>query len=135
MVNNQERELDFVLYALSDSTRRSMLAQLAIKECSVSELADPHDMSKAAISKHLKILTKAKFVQKTKEGRSFRCRATLKPLDPVYGLLEKLGAFWRTELDALDRFLSTEDLEKGNAYDKRTEYSSSKGRRKKNHSR
>jgi len=102
MVNNKDRQLDFVLYALSDATRRSMLAQLAQKECCVSELADPHDMSMAAISKHLKILAKAKFVQKTKDGRNFRCRANLKPLDPVYGLLEELGSFWRNQLDALE---------------------------------
>jgi DNA-binding transcriptional ArsR family regulator len=131
MVNNQDRELDFVLYALSDSTRRSMLSQLARKECSVSELASPHDMSLAAISKHLKILAKAKFVEKTKEGRTFRCRANLKPLDPVVGLLEDLGHFWRGQLDALDQFLSIDDVEKENAHGISSKESIAKGSSKK----
>jgi DNA-binding transcriptional ArsR family regulator len=136
MVNNQERQLDFILYALSDSTRRSMLAQLAKKEASVTELAAPHDMSLAAISKHLKILAKAKFVEKTKEGRSFRCRANLKPLDPIFGLLEELGHFWRDQLDALDQFLSTHDLEENKLHGiRRKEDNAVKSRRKKNYPR
>ena len=113
---------------------------MAQKECSVSELAAPHDMSLAAISKHLKILAKAAFVEKAKEGRTFRCRANLKPLDPIYGLLEELGQFWRDRLDALEQYLATEDLEKSekkeNAYGIRSKQGvTAKGRRKKDRSR
>ncbi len=106
MVDNQTARLDRIFGALSDGTRREMLKHLSRKEATVSELAAPFDMSLAAISKHLKVLEAAEFVERTKSGRMYRCRARLEPLDEVTQLLEELGSFWRERLEALEVFLA-----------------------------
>ena len=108
MVKYTSERLDSIFKALSDSTRRAMLSQLAKKELSVSELAKPYKMSLAAVSKHLKVLNEAKFVEKTKDGRNYRCRANLEPLKGVTELLEDLGAHWINQLDSLEMYLSEE---------------------------
>ncbi len=112
MVKHKEEQLNLVLKALSDPTRRAILSKLARGERGVSELALPFQMSLAAISKHLKVLEAAQFVQKTKHGRNFTCRANLKPLSAVKDLLEELGSFWRMQLDALDMFVAEDELRK-----------------------
>lgn len=120
MVKHSEEKLDSILRALSDSTRRGMLARLAKQELSVTELAEPYDMSLAAVSKHLKVLEAAEFVEKTKEGRNFRCRAKLEPLAEVTQLLENLGSFWRDRLEALNQFLNDENIDKENKHGKKS---------------
>lgn len=106
MVNNQELQLDRIFQALSDSTRRAMLAEVARGECMVSRLPNPARLSKAAISKHLNILERADLVERHREGRTIRCVANLKPIDGAVKLLEGLGEFWRARLDALDKYLT-----------------------------
>lgn len=113
MVKHSSEQLNLIFKALSDPTRRLMLEQLSRQELSVTELAAPFKMSLAAISKHLKVLEAAEFVEKTKEGRNFRCRANLSPLNEVTNLLEKLGLYWREQLNALEEFLSIEKCKKG----------------------
>ena len=115
MVKYSDGQVDRAFQALSDSTRRVMLAQLTKKECTVSELADPHDLTFAAISKHLKVLEKAELVEKVRDGRTFRCRANIKPIERVYAVLDELGAFWRSSLDSLDQMLSTQEKLKENS--------------------
>lgn len=112
MVKHSEERLDRILGALSDRTRRSMLAQLSRKEMSVTELAAPYKMSLAAVSKHLKVLENANFVEKSKEGRTYHCRANLTPLEDVSHLLEELGSFWRGRLQDLERYLTNEKIKK-----------------------
>lgn len=114
MVNNYEDKLDLIFHALSDPTRRAMLSQLSKKECTVTELVGKHKMTLAGVSKHLKVLEKARFVEKTKNGRSFCCRANLQPLNQVYELLEDLGSFWRKQLDSLEQYFNNENLKKEN---------------------
>ncbi|MBX7138856.1 MAG: metalloregulator ArsR/SmtB family transcription factor [Oligoflexia bacterium] len=116
MVKRSSDSIDAIFHALSDSTRRAILSRLAKSEQTVSELARPFDMSLAAVSKHLKVLEEADFVQKTKDGRTYRCRANLAPLSEVSGLLEELGSFWRGRLDMLDTFLKDEITKKGDQY-------------------
>ena len=106
MVEYSEQHLDLVFHALSDSTRRAMLRQLARGEWSVTELAEPHDLTLAGISKHLKVLEAAHFVERTKEGRTFRCRANLEPLKSIEGLLKDLSQYWTRQLDSLEQFLN-----------------------------
>ena len=108
MVEYSSKQLDKVFHALSDATRRKMLKQLTERESSITELAAPHRMSFAAVSKHLKVLEDASFISRTKDGRIYRCRANLTPLQDVTALLEDLGSFWRSKLDNLDKFLSQE---------------------------
>ena len=110
MVNYSSDQLDSIFKALSDSTRRAILLQLTKGESSVSELAAPFNMSLAAISKHLKVLESANFVSKTKQGRNYRCTANLEPLDGITDLLERLGSFWRQQLESLDEFLTNESI-------------------------
>jgi DNA-binding transcriptional ArsR family regulator len=113
MVENQTEHLDLLFHALSDGTRRKMLARLSKNDANVTELAAPHDQSFAGISKHLKVLEDAGLVKKKKVGRVMVCKANLKPLDEVYTVLEELGQFWRGRLDALEDLLVNEkDREK-----------------------
>lgn len=108
MVDNQEQHLDDIFHALADETRRAMLSRLAQGECNVTELAEPFEMSLAAVSKHLKVLEAAGLVQKEKNGRTFRCRAHFEPLHDANRLLEQFAAFWQDRLAALEKFLTTD---------------------------
>jgi DNA-binding transcriptional ArsR family regulator len=117
MVKHSPERLDKIFGALSDETRRGMLLRLAQKELNVSELAEPYHMSLAAVSKHLKVLEAADFVERTKDGRNYRCRANLTPLKEISALLEELGSFWRGRLDDLDKFLSNENLKMEKKHD------------------
>ena len=73
MVNTQAEQLDLLFYALSDTTRRQILALIGKKAHTVTELAQPFQMSLAAVSKHIKILEKAKLLIRKKEGRIHSC--------------------------------------------------------------
>ena len=106
MVNYSSKTLDRSLYALSDPTRRAILARIAQGETTVSELAAPFDMSLAAVSKHLQVLERAKFLKKFKSGRTITCTATLAPLSEVMELMEDLGKYWNRQLDSLEKFLA-----------------------------
>ena len=106
MVNNSEHQLDNVFHALSDPTRRAILARLVRGQCNVSELPNPFGVSKAAISKHLTMLERANLIDKRRSGREIHCNANLAPFDEVHELLEELGRFWRSRLDALEQFFS-----------------------------
>lgn len=118
MVKYAEDRLSSIFQALSDPTRRAMLARLAQQELTVTALAAPYDMSLAAVSKHLKVLEGADIVKKVREGRTFRCRADLAPLAEVTKLLDQLGAFWRTNLEALEDFLSEKKTSEGEKHGK-----------------
>lgn len=98
--------LDTTLHALSDSTRRSILGRLAKKECTVNEIAEPYDMSLAAVSKHLKVLEKAGLIIKKKEGRSYKCRMNYEPLTEVEQLIREYKTFWKARFDELEKFIS-----------------------------
>ncbi|MCC6953036.1 MAG: winged helix-turn-helix transcriptional regulator [Deltaproteobacteria bacterium] len=108
MVNHSSRALDRAFQALSDPTRRAILARIVKGDSTVGELAEPFNMSLAAVSKHLQVLERAKFVKKMKSGRVVTCRATLEPLGEMTALLEELGRYWNRQLDSLEAFLATE---------------------------
>lgn len=74
MVNHNEENLNEIFHALSNSTRRDLVHMMALKERTVSELAEPFDMSLAAISKHIKVLERAKLVDRIVNGRTHICR-------------------------------------------------------------
>jgi DNA-binding transcriptional ArsR family regulator len=105
MVNNNEQRLNDIFGALSDPTRRAILARLAQGQCMVSHLPNPHSISKAAISKHLKILERANLLERQKDGRVILCSTDLRSLDPALQLLGELGNFWNGRLDALEQHL------------------------------
>jgi len=102
----QER-LDLVFHALSDATRRSLLARLARGPAKVSELAEPFAMSLPAVSKHLRVLEAARLVVRRVDGRAHRCSLTAEPLRDVGSWVEHYRSFWEDTLDALGRHVET----------------------------
>ena len=105
MVEYNSQILDSTLHALADSTRRDILFRLAKEEHSVNEIADPYDMSLAAVSKHLKVLERANLIVKKKEGRSYRCRMNYEPMIPVLDLIKQYREFWEMRFDELEQFI------------------------------
>jgi DNA-binding transcriptional ArsR family regulator len=107
----QETQLDVVFNALSDSTRRKMLSSLMRGSKTVTELAEPFDISLPAISKHLKVLESARLVERTIEGRVHHCRISAKPLEDAEKWLSHYRTFWEGNLDALKEYIEKSDKE------------------------
>lgn len=104
--------LSATLSALADPTRRGILARLATGEATVSELAEPYDMSMAAISKHLKVLEQAGLISRSREAQWRPCKLEAAPLKDVDAFLDNYRRFYEESLDRLDDYLQT--LQKGN---------------------
>ena len=112
MVEYQTSQLDSVFHALGDATRRQMLAQLAKGERTVSQLAEPFDMSLAAASKHIKALEAAGLVKRDVQGRVHVCRLNAGPLANAHQWLAYYEIFWTNRLDVLEALLKAEDAAK-----------------------
>ncbi len=91
--------------ALADPTRRALLARLALGETSVTELAEPFDMSLPAISKHLKVLERAGLIARGREAQWRPCRLEAGPLKDANAWLEEYRRFWEQSFDKLDDYL------------------------------
>lgn len=91
--------------ALADPTRRAILARLARGEATVTELAEPFDMSMPAISKHLKVLEKAGLIERGREAQWRPCRLQAEPLRQVEGWVEQYRVHWEQRFDRLDAYL------------------------------
>src|SRR5436190_4696847 len=91
--------------ALADPTRRAILARLATGECSVTELAEPFDMSLPAVSKHLGVLERAGLIARGRDAQWRPCRLEAGPLKEVADWAERYRAFWEHRLDRLDTYL------------------------------
>jgi DNA-binding transcriptional ArsR family regulator len=102
--------------ALSDPTRRAMLAQLSNGEASVSELAQPFlsEMSLPAITKHIKVLEKAGLVTKTKDAQWRPCRLNGDGLKEVADWVETYRVYWEESFDRLEAYLQTVTAQKKN---------------------
>jgi DNA-binding transcriptional ArsR family regulator len=105
MVKHSERHLDATFAALSDATRRGILARLAQGETSVSELAAPYRMSLPAVSKHLRVLEDARLIVRRKNGRVRRCRLAAQPMRTASEWIAQYRRFWGNQLDALSAYL------------------------------
>jgi DNA-binding transcriptional ArsR family regulator len=103
--------LSATLSALADPTRRGLLARLAQGEATVTELAEPYDMSLAAISKHLKVLEKAGLISRGREAQWRPCKLEAQPLKDVDAFLENYRRFYEESLDRLEDYLAA--LQKG----------------------
>jgi len=108
----QPDPLSATLSALADPTRRAILARLSLGEATVTELAQPFDMSLPAVSKHLKVLEKAGLIARGREAQWRPCRLEAGPLKDVAGWLEQYRRFWEASLDRLDLYL--QEIQKGN---------------------
>jgi DNA-binding transcriptional ArsR family regulator len=93
--------LSSTLFALADPTRRGILARLAAGDLSVKELAEPYDMSMAAVSKHIKVLEGAGLVSRGKDAQWRPCHLEAAPLLEVASWLDDYRRFWSRSTDAL----------------------------------
>lgn len=118
MVKYDDSQLDRVFNALSDSTRRAILARLSTGEALVTEIAEPFDMSLPAISKHLGVLEKAGLLQRHKDGRIRRCELNAAPLEAASDWIHFYRGFWEAQLDSLTSFLDKN--KKGKAVNKKS---------------
>jgi DNA-binding transcriptional ArsR family regulator len=91
--------------ALADPTRRAILARLALGETSVSELAEPFDMSLPAVSKHLKVLEHAGLITRSREAQWRPCKIEPDALRGVDSWLEDYRRLWNERFDRLDGYL------------------------------
>jgi DNA-binding transcriptional ArsR family regulator len=106
MVKYQDRALDRTFAALSDPTRRAIVAQLSAGESlSVSELAKPFPVSLPAIMKHLDVLSDAGLVTRTKTGRVVACGFKAAPMEEAMDWLNRYLRFWNQQLDRLAAFV------------------------------
>ena len=102
MVKYQDSKLDRTFAALSDPTRRALLAQLVEQqELSVSELARPFTMSLPAVMKHLDVLIDAGLVTRRKTGRTVDCQLNAEPMKAAMEWLDRHQRFWTQSLDRL----------------------------------
>ena len=105
MVKYQTPDVDSVFLALADPTRRAIIARLATGEASISELAEPHRMSLAAVLKHVNVLAGSGIVLRRKTGRVVTCELQAGALEEARAWLDRHLAFWTVRLDALERLL------------------------------
>jgi len=98
-------QLDSVFGSLADPTRRDILRRVARSELTVSEISMPYDMSLAAVSKHLKILEKARLVIKRRKGKQQLVRAAPGALHDAEEFIERYRQLWEDRFDALDNYL------------------------------
>src|SRR6266404_5899943 len=102
--------LSITFAALADPTRRAILARLASGAASVTELAEPFQMSLPAISKHLKVLERAHLIARGREAQWRPCRLKATPLRDVAGWVDHYKRFWEESFDRLEEYLK--DLQK-----------------------
>jgi len=97
--------LDATFSALSDPTRRAILARLAKGEATVNELAAPFKLSQPAISKHLKVLEKAGLISRGRDAQRRPCRIEARPLAEANAWLEEYRKIWEANFERLDTLL------------------------------
>jgi DNA-binding transcriptional ArsR family regulator len=104
-----QSKLDQTLMALADPTRRAILRRLSRGEARVTELAHPFAMSLNAVSKHIRVLERARLVRRRRAGREHLLSFDPAPLDEAAAWIATQGAFWTARLDALEAALRAED--------------------------
>jgi DNA-binding transcriptional ArsR family regulator len=107
-----DRMLDATLAALADPTRRAIVERLRRGEARVTELAEPFAMSLNAVSKHIRVLERAKLVRRRREWREHWVAFDPLPLIEAAAWMDKQRAFWSERLDVLERLLHEEDAQR-----------------------
>jgi len=107
----KQHTLDGTLAALSDPTRRAIVQRLLESDATLSELAEPHDMSMPAIMKHVGKLVDAGLVERQKTGRVVTCSLKIDPIDDAQRWLNEMLEFWNRRFDALDEYLARQQEE------------------------
>src|SRR5436190_23547119 len=103
-----QSNLDHTLMALADPTRRAILQRLSKGEARVTELARPFAISLNSVSKHIRMLERARLVRRRRAGREHFLSFNPQPLDAAASWIETQRSFWTTRLDALERELDKE---------------------------
>lgn len=107
-------ELDHTMLALADPTRRAILHRLSrVGEARVTELAEPFAMSLNAVSKHIRMLERARLVRRRRAGREHLLSLNPQPLDEAAAWIDSQRTLWTARLDALDDLLREEDRQMG----------------------
>lgn len=96
-----------VFQAIADPTRRSILGLLALQSLTLNAVAENYNISRPAISKHIKVLTECGLVEIKQEGRERYCTARLEKLGEVNDWIAQYKQFWEQRLDALEQYLNT----------------------------
>lgn len=99
-------QLSTTFAALADPTRRAILARLSAGETSVTDLAEPFDMSLSAITKHLKVLERAGLISRSRDAQWRPCRLEAKPLEAAADWVEQYRKFWEDSMDRLEEYLT-----------------------------
>jgi len=109
--------LSLTLAALADPTRRAILARLTTGEATVNQLAEPFDMSLPAVSKHLKVLERAKLISRGRSAQWRPCRLEPEPLRALDGWLGDYRSLWEHRLDRLEDYLAAIQKEREDVKD------------------
>jgi DNA-binding transcriptional ArsR family regulator len=110
MVDFSSAQLDLAFAALADPTRRAIVDRLSEQpELSVTELAAPFSVSLPAVMKHLDVLARANLIERTKTGRTVRCRLQPGPMEAAMYWLSRYERFWTEELDRFAAFVEEEE--------------------------
>lgn len=113
-------DLSTTFAALTDPTRRAILARLASGETSVTELAAPFEMTTPAVTKHLKVLERASLITRSRQAQWRPCQLNAAPLHQAADFIEHYRQFWEQSFDRLDSYLqSLQKREKKNGRKKR----------------
>jgi DNA-binding transcriptional ArsR family regulator len=104
-MRSTDDRLDHLFGALSDRTRRKMVARLARSPATIGELAEPFAMSLPAVSKHVRVLERAGLVRRTIDGRIHRCALERKRLKDANEWIERYTSFWDVTLGSLAAFV------------------------------
>jgi DNA-binding transcriptional ArsR family regulator len=115
MVKSSAARLDRIFHALADSTRRSILHDVAVREKTVGEVAKPYRMSLAAVSKHLNVLESAELIARERRGNFQIVRLNAQSLRPADEWLTFYEKFWNQQLDALASYLEGEKHANGHS--------------------
>ena len=97
-----------VFQAIADPTRRAIINMLSSQSLNLNTVAENFDISRPAISKHIKILTECGLIEIKQQGRERYCEAKLQKLNEVSKWIEQYRVFWTKKLDALENFLATD---------------------------
>lgn len=100
--------LDSVFGSLADATRRDIIRRVSFRPLSVNQIAEPYDISVAAVSKHLIVLEKAGLIVKHREGKQQVVRVAPNGLKGADDFLQRYRKLWEGRLDALERYLKEE---------------------------
>lgn len=109
MVNLQPERLDSIFGALSDGTRRAILARLSQGPANVTELAKPFSSSLPAITKHLNVLEASGLIIRKSQGRMRVCEMNPETLSVAANWIDRYTQFWTERLDALEKMLNAEE--------------------------